>query len=107
MPRVALEPDLSPDDSITVAQAARRLGCDPTTVRALIREGSLSGHRVGKGKTPNGVRIKLWSVIEYEERHAFGRREPANDAGKPKPRRDPNPAHGEAMAYLRSLGLDL
>jgi excisionase family DNA binding protein len=110
MVRAALKPEPGPEDSITVNDAARRLCCDHTTVRALLRAGELSGHRVGKAKTPGGVRVKLWSVIEYEERNAIGGQPPeaANDAPARRPRRrDPNPAHGEAMAYLRSIGIDL
>lgn len=107
--RAAVHPEEHPDDSLTVNEAARRLGCDHTTVRAMLRNGELTGHRVGKGKNPGGIRVKRWSIAAYEERNIIGGK--PEDLQERKParagRRDPNPAHGEAMAYLRSIGVDL
>lgn len=46
------------------AVTAERLGCHETTVRELLRKGSISGPRVGKSDRPNGVRVKMWSIEE-------------------------------------------
>lgn len=90
------------DDSVTVDVAARRLGCDGSTVRALLRARKLRGHKVGKGDKPGGVRISLASIRAYKARNAIGGEEPAQDA--PERPQERNPAHKEAMALLRALG---
>jgi hypothetical protein len=100
-------PAESPDDSVTVAVASRRLGCDPTTVRALLRCRELSGHRVGKGKDPKGVRVHVASIRDYIARHSVCR-ELLNDnaAIQPSPHlRRRSPAHDAAMAQLQALGV--
>jgi excisionase family DNA binding protein len=92
--------------SVTVAAAAERLGCDHTTVRELVRKGLLVGIRIGKTNEPKGIRVKIWSIEEWEEAH------PASDstavrAEPPKPRRRRpvrNAADIEADALLKSLG---
>lgn len=97
----------SPDDSVTVAVAARRLGCDPTTVRALLVSRQLGGHRVGKGKDPRGVRVHLASIHDYMARHAVGG-DPLNDnvEVRPRARRSrPSAVHDAAMAELRAMGV--
>ena len=96
----ALEPD---DESVTVAEAARRLGCDEATVRALLRKGELGGHRVGKCDTPRGVRVHASTIRAYMRRNAIGAT-PANDAGRPKKRRRSSAAQAEAEKYLRGIG---
>lgn len=101
----ALEPD-DVDESVTVAEAARRLGCDEATVRALLRERELSGHRVGKckkNKPPRGVRVHAKSIRAYMRRNAISA-EPANDAVPPKKSRRTNAAQAEAEKYLRGIG---
>lgn len=65
------------EESITVAVAARRLGCATSTVRALLDAGELSGHRVGKGAEPRGVRVHADSIRAYKQRRAV--------RGKPAP----------------------
>jgi hypothetical protein len=104
--RVALQPDESAEDSVTLAQAARRLGCDPATVRAMLRRRLLAGHKVGKTDKPTGIRVKVWSLIAWEERHAIGLTddEPAPPR-RPRPRSQANPALAEAQAFLRSMGV--
>jgi hypothetical protein len=100
-------PAESLDDSVTVVVAARRLGCDPTTVRALLVSRQLGGHRVGKGKDPRGVRVHLASIHDYMARHAIGG-EPLNDnvEVQPRARRSrPSAVHDAAMAELRAMGV--
>lgn len=108
--RVALTPDQvaaqrRDGDAVTVARAAEILGCDETTVRALLRRGGLEGHRIGKtDDQPNGVRVELQSVVDYKRRHAIAADQAPIDAA-PRPRRRPTTAaHREAVAYLRSMG---
>src|SRR5262245_52075616 len=73
-----VQPFASIDDGLTVAEASRVLGCDQTTVRALIRDRQLHAWRVGKGKRkdgtripPNGVRISSESCLAYRERNTI------------------------------------
>ena len=97
----------SPDDSVTVAVAARRLGCDPTTVRALLVSRQLSGHRVGKGKNPRGIRVHLASIHDYISRHQIGG-EPVNDNAPTQTisrRRQRSAVHDAAMAELLAMGV--
>jgi hypothetical protein len=95
--------------SITVASAAARLGCDGTTIRALLRSGLLSGVRIGKTDKPGGVRVKLWSVTAWETRHAIAGQPTNVPTASPKPKtyRGPahNPAHDVAVARLKAWGL--
>ncbi len=111
MLRLALT-DASQDDdteeSVTVAEAARRLGCATSTVRELLDAGQLSGHRVGKfvkGKAPRGVRVHAASIKAYQRRNTIGG-EPRQ--APPAPRS--TPARGsavlqDALASLRRLGV--
>jgi excisionase family DNA binding protein len=92
--------------SVTVAAAAEQLGCDSSTVRELLRKGLLSGHRVGKSDAPKGVRIKLWSIRAYEERHAFHAdlQDRMRGAAPLSVRRPKNTADDEANARLKAIG---
>jgi hypothetical protein len=103
--RVALKIDDESGVSVSVRVAALSLGCDPSTVRALLRTGQLSGHKVGKGARPGGVRVHEASIRAYKRRHAIGGQDPAEEP--PARQEGPqghNPAHREAMARLRELG---
>lgn len=109
--RLALDVEARDERSVTVGAAAERLGCDPTTIRELLRRNLLAGVRVGKTARPNGVRVKVWSIEAWERRHAIGGAVGDGDDGSvpapPKPRRPPvhNPAHEEAMARLKAWGV--
>src|SRR5258708_6501127 len=87
--------------SVTVTCAAERMGCDHTTVRALLRAGELAGIRVGKTEQPRGIRVKLWSIQEYELRNAIGthaqEQGPLPKSLKPA-RAQRCPAHEQALA---------
>jgi excisionase family DNA binding protein len=103
MLRAAQLPADDVGDAVTVDQAARLLGCDPSTVRRLLKQGRLSGHRIGVGDRPNGVRVHVASIEAWRRRHAIGAAaaEPA-----PRPaRRRAGAAHAEAIAQLRALGV--
>jgi len=93
---------LTPDDehteeSVTVAEAARRLGCGPSTVRALILAGELTGHRVGKCSNPRGVRVHVAAIRHYKARHTL--------ANAPAASLSPNSTAIEARRRLRALGV--
>lgn len=92
--------------SVTVAVAAIQLGCDPSTVRALLRKGLLSGHRVGKSAPPKGVRVKMWSIRNYEAQHSLhAARQLLPTAAPPlKSGRVRNEADDDAHARLKALG---
>lgn len=100
-------PAESLDDSVTVAVASRRLGCDATTVRALLRGSEISGHRVGKGKDPRGVRVHLSSIRDYIVRNLVAG-DPANDNVSAQPTQRPRQrsvVHDAAMAELQAMGV--
>lgn len=108
MLRVALPPDLQRERSVDVGQAAEILGCDDSTVRALIRCEAIEGHRVGRTDRPGGVRVNLQSILDYKARHAIRNDDqPRLEEGTVNRRRRRKPstaAHREAMAQLRALG---
>lgn len=96
------EPDDGDDgDAVTIAVAARRLGCAQSTVRDLLDCGELTGHRVGKTAKPGGVRVHLSSIRAYRRRHAIG----AVRATTPAPALTHNPGAAEARRELRKLGM--
>jgi len=105
MLRAALPPETHDDaeESVTVAEAARRLGCAESTVRELLDSRQLSGHRVGKGRNPRGVRVHAESIRRYKARHALGA--PASDAAPQSRRISSSPGALEASRRLRALGM--
>lgn len=105
MLRIAHEP--APiDDGITVAEAARVLGCDETTVRELVHRRQVKGWWITKGKRgtkPRAIRVSRLSCLDYRDRNEIG--DGRHVAPPPPPGRSrPSAAHQEAVAYLRSLG---
>ena len=95
------------DEAVTVAEAARRLGCAASTVRELLDANQLIGHRVGKfvdGKAPRGVRVHASSIKAYQRRHTIGgeaRQAPA----PPRPAQRGSAVLQETLASLRRLGV--
>ena len=86
--------------SVSVRGAAQILSCNDKTIRALLAQGSLEGHRLGK----RGVRLYLDSLDRYREQNQI-----TTDGnpvvGEPtKPGRT-TAAHREALTSLRELGL--
>lgn len=100
---------LAKEESITVAEAAVILGANESTVRALVRDEVLEGHRVGKNDdNPTGVRVNLQSVLNYKARHTVRRGDDRQEAA-PKPavkrrRRESSASLREAMVALRAMG---
>jgi excisionase family DNA binding protein len=105
--RVAQLPAADVDEGVTVDRAAAILGCDPSTVRKLLRARRLAGWRVGAGDDPGGVRVSLESVQAWKARYSIGGSGGRDDGGeRQRPKRRPtNAAHNEAVAQLRALGV--
>jgi excisionase family DNA binding protein len=104
MLRAALPPEAY-DDGITVAQAARIIGCDETTVRELVRCRQIDGWKVGKhrkGKAPTGLRVSRSSCFEYRVRWDAGGPVEAVEPARPKRRERVSAAHLEALASLHA-----
>ncbi len=100
-----LELDADPEEAVTVDVAARRLGVDSATVRAMVRSGELDGFKAGKGREPGGVRIEAASIREYKRRHRINGT-PANDAERlPRSRPIHNAAHEEVKRRFRARGI--
>lgn len=97
------------DDGLTVAQAARSLGCDPSTVRKMLRRRKLSGWRVGAGDDPRGVRVSAASIEAWKRRRAIGGQLEAQDPAAPPParRRRSTAVVNEMTAELRALGVSV
>lgn len=115
MLRLATQPDHVDDDteeSVTVAEAARRLGCDTSTVRELLRLNLLSGHRIGKHavdesgkrKDPRAIRVHADSIRRYKIAHSTGGA-PALPQSPPSRRNSPSAGALEARRRLRALGM--
>ncbi len=98
-----VEPRVEIDAAITVAQAARALGCTDSTVRSLLASGDLLGHRVGKCATPRGVRVSVDSVERYKRSHAIV--PDVQQACTVEPRRGDTPALREALSRLKARGV--
>jgi excisionase family DNA binding protein len=97
-------PGASPaeDRSVGVAEAATMLGCDPATVRRMVRAGVLPAHRVGvRGR---GVRITVRAIEAHRERGA-GIVRPAVAVRPPSAAAANTASHRAALATLREMGL--
>lgn len=100
--------DTDDDVAVTVSSAAKILACDQSTVRELVRRGLIAGFRVGKSDKPTAIRIKLWSIREWEETHAItpigGRSpHPPTSHTRSSPTKI-NRADVDAAAWLKSRG---
>lgn len=91
------------EESVTIDVAARRLGCDPSTVRSLIQSGQLMGHRVGKGLNPRGIRVHASSIRAYKQHHAIRGTPVMELEWERRPVR--TPAAEEAKRRLREMGV--
>lgn len=99
------ELDDTDEEAVTVAEAARRLGCHHSTVRELLVTGELRGHRIGKGKNPRGVRVHVASIRRYKARNELGGDARLIERARPSGEVSHNPAAAEARRRLRALGV--
>ncbi len=96
--------DMPLDRGVTIMEAADILGCDPTTLRRMLKRGELTSWRVAaKRDTRGATRISLRSIEDYKHRHA-------NPIDTPAPRKEQGGrgitnAHKAAVARLLSLGI--
>jgi excisionase family DNA binding protein len=93
------------EESVTLAEAARRLGCAVSTVRQLLADGILGGHRVGKGDRPRGVRVHAASIRRYKAHHAIAPGARSIETPAPAPRPAASSGALEARRRLRELGM--
>lgn len=82
--------------SVTVADAAKAISADPSTVRKMLRRGELEGHGVGK----RGVRVFADSVAAYQRRKAL-----VPTAAPEKAPQNQSASHRAAVAALRAAGI--
>jgi transposase-like protein len=108
-PRIAESPATADlDEGVTIARAAQLLGCDPSTVRRLLRQGSLQGWRIAACASRQGEpRVSTASIRAWRDTHAIAADVDAPDKAVPraKPERRLHGAHRESVAYLQKLGI--
>jgi len=97
--RVAASPEIPSeiDRGVSIGDAAALLGCHSSYVRKLLKRGSLSGYRLGRG-----VRIWLSSVRSYQHQ---GRLRVTSQSAPADPQSKPGAQYREAVAALHGLGL--
>jgi excisionase family DNA binding protein len=93
--RLAADPADAPEVGIPVPEAARRLGCDPSTVRKFLRSGQLTGYKLNRE-----YRVHASSIREFQSRPIGAEVEAA-----PRRRRVDHAGHREAMAFLADVGI--
>lgn len=103
-----IDADGHADDGITVAEAARIIGADVTTVRALVQIGELEGWRVGKTAKPTAIRVSAESCRDYRQRNRISGPRPV-EVTQPGPAPRPATRRGtaiakEMLASLRAKG---
>ena len=109
---LAPEPDDYTEESVTITEAARRLGCSASTVRELLRLKKLSGHRVGKHairddggrKNPRATRVHAMSIRRYKMQHFIGG-SPDVPVVSPSKKISYSPGAAEARRKLREMGI--
>ena len=84
---------------ISVREAARRIGCDPSRVRKLLKVGQLCGYRDGRR-----IRVRESSVVDYQERAPIPSAPTIGNEALSSRRRDRN-RQREALAVLERLGV--
>ena len=88
------------DVGISVAEAARRIGCDPSRVRKLLKSGKLCGYRDGRR-----IRVRESSVNAYQASAPIGGGESVSAALRESPLS--RQRHNEALALLKRMGVRL
>ena len=84
-----------PRPSASVKAVAETLSCDQSTVRKMIRKGTVESWKLG-----GAVRVYLDSVAAYQERQTQG----VQKAARKENLMASGAAHREALAHLRGLG---
>jgi len=106
--RLAADPaeaELVADEGISVAKAAKMIGCKPNTIRNMLRERLLEGNPAGCGRRRPGVRVRLQSVRAWIAQGARGSEASVNSVSQPPVKPVAHAAHREAVATLAKLGL--
>jgi excisionase family DNA binding protein len=97
------------DRGVTIARAAELLGCDPSTVRRLVKAGALEGWRVSADPTRRGEpRLSLASIEAWRRGHKLESDAPVSAQGQQRPisqRPTLTAAHRAAVANLKDLGI--
>ncbi len=97
------------DRGVTVARAAELLGCDPSTVRRLVKAGALEGWRVSANPSRRGEpRLSIASIQAWRRHHKLEFDAPAMAPGQQRPASQSptlTAAHRAAVANLKDLGI--
>jgi excisionase family DNA binding protein len=97
------------DRGVTVARAAELLGCDPSTVRRLVKAGALVGWRVSADPSRRGQpRLSIASIKAWRRHHKLEFDAPTTAQGQQRPasqRPTLTAAHRAAVANLKDLGI--
>jgi excisionase family DNA binding protein len=103
------ERDADLDRGITVTRAAELLGCNPSTVRRLIKVGALSGWRVATHPSRRGdPRVSLSSIQAWRRAHKLEAdfAPPSSENQRTEPQHPTLTAsHRAAIANLKDLGI--
>lgn len=86
------------DIGLSVREAARRIGCDPSRVRKLLKLGKLRGYRDGRR-----IRIRELSAVAYQD--AVPIEAAGTAAASLSQRSSDRRRHSEALALLERLGV--
>lgn len=86
------------DRSLPMEEVARILSVSVSTVRELIKQGTLQAHRVGTGG--RNIRVRETALEAYRTGATINITAP-----RAATRRKPNPRHAAALDMLKSLGV--
>jgi hypothetical protein len=107
MPRETIPPPPGNEDAgVSMAEAGRRLGIAPETVRRLIELDHLLAWRIMGGRGSR-IRVSVASIDDYRARFKVrGRGQPApvHSLSSSRSSRRHNAAHNEAVRFINSLG---
>lgn len=95
---VTMAGDTRPEIGLSVREAARRIGCDPSRVRKLLKAGRLLGYRDGRR-----IRVRESSVVAYQDATPLA--ETSGAQGTEIVSRTNRQRQREALAVLQRLGV--
>lgn len=87
------------DIGLSVREAARRIGCDPSRVRKLLKVGQLRGYRDGRR-----IGVRESSVVDYQELAPIPPAPTIGNEASSQRKRDRH-RQREALAVLERLGV--